>query len=255
MNNNADADDGGGGEGPGVRRYALFDLDQTLVPYDTQLLMCNRVLRTEGWRRLYLVLFVPVAVLGVFKLVSVTTMKRVFLSYWWGMRRERMMEMVADFVERDVMPSVYPAVKAEIGRHREEGRLTVLNTASPEIYATLIAEKLGFKYCFGTRVVLPERMPLVPEIPGLNNKHEVKLVSMREILPEGFEEGDVLEDSYAYSDSSADLPMMRAVDHPVMVDPSERLREEGEREGWGEIEVSGRAGKGMIVRMLLGLKG
>jgi hypothetical protein len=82
MSEDADAKARGTGVDPGARRYGLFDLDQTLVPYDTQLLMCNRVLRTEGWRRLYLLLFVPVAVLGVCKLVSVTTMKRVFLSYW-----------------------------------------------------------------------------------------------------------------------------------------------------------------------------
>jgi phosphoserine phosphatase len=130
----------------------------------------------------------------------------------------------------------------------------VMNSASPEIYTGLIAERLGFEYSFGTKVVLPERMPLVPQLPGLNNKHAVKIETMREILPAGFKVGDVLEDSYAYSDSSADLPMMRMVDHPVMVDPSGRLREEGEREGWGEIKVSGRAGKGMIALMLLGLK-
>jgi HAD superfamily hydrolase (TIGR01490 family) len=234
--------------------YALFDLDQTIVPYDTQLLMCNRVLRMEGWRRLYLIFFGPVAVLGVLKLVSVTMMKRVFLSYWWGMRRERVEEIVEAFVEKDVMPCVYPEVVAEIERHRAEGRITVLNSASPEIYVSLIGKKLGFDYSFGTRVVLPERMPLVPEIPGQNNKHEVKIESMREILPAGYATGDVLTNSYAYSDSSADLPMLKMVVHPVMVDPSGRLREEGERAGWAEIKVSGRVSKGMIARLLLGLK-
>ncbi|MEM7146764.1 MAG: HAD-IB family hydrolase [Verrucomicrobiota bacterium] len=250
MSNNADAMDGGD-EG---RRYALFDLDQTLLPYDTQLLMCNRVLRTEGWRRLYLVLFAPVAVLGLMRVVSVRMMKRVFLSYWWGMPRERVLELVAVFVERDVLPAVYPEVKAELDRHRAEGRVTVLNTASPELYAREIADRLGFDYCFGTRVELPERMPLVPEIPGANNKHGAKIEAMREVLPPGFTGTDVLADSYAYSDSSADLPMLRIVDHPVMVDPSGRLRAEGENAGWEEVEVSGRVGKGDIVKMMLGLK-
>lgn len=38
---------------------ALFDLDQTLVPWDTQLLFCNCVLREEPWRRVYLLVFLP----------------------------------------------------------------------------------------------------------------------------------------------------------------------------------------------------
>ena len=37
--------------------FALFDLDQTLLPYDTQVLFCNFVLRRHGWRRGYLGLF------------------------------------------------------------------------------------------------------------------------------------------------------------------------------------------------------
>ncbi|MEM8956154.1 MAG: HAD-IB family hydrolase [Verrucomicrobiota bacterium] len=243
-----------GSRGGGERRYALFDLDQTLVPYDTQLLMCNRVLRTEGWRRLYLILFVPVASLGVLRMVSLRTMKRIFLSYWWGMTRERVLELAAEFVERDVLPAVYPEVKAELERHRAEGRVTVLNTASPDFYARVIADRLGFDYCFGTRVELPERMPLIPEIPGANNKQEAKIEAMREVLPPYFVKTDVLADSYAYSDSSADLPMLRIVDHPVMVDPSKRLRAEGENAGWEEVEVTGRVGGGEVVKMLLGIR-
>ena len=41
--------------------FALFDLDQTLLPYDTQALFCNFVLRRHGWRRGYLGLFTAAA--------------------------------------------------------------------------------------------------------------------------------------------------------------------------------------------------
>ena len=60
---------------------ALFDLDQTLLPYDTQALFCNYVLRRQGWRRMYLAAFLPVAPLRAAGAVSTRTLKRVFLSY------------------------------------------------------------------------------------------------------------------------------------------------------------------------------
>ena len=44
-------------------------------------------------------------------------------------------------------------------------------------------------------------------------------------------------DSYAYSDSESDLPMLRAVGHPVVVNPDAALREIATREGWEIIEL------------------
>jgi haloacid dehalogenase-like hydrolase len=44
--------------------------------------------------------------------------------------------------------------------------------------------------------------------------------------------GIELESSYAYSDSSTDLPMLRTVGHPVAVNPDKELRKEAETEGW-----------------------
>jgi len=41
-----------------------------------------------------------------------------------------------------------------------------------------------------------------------------------------------LESSYAYSDSSTDLPMLRTVGHPVAVNPDRELRKEAETQGW-----------------------
>ena len=41
------------------RGVAVFDLDGTLLAWDTQLLFCQFVLRREGWRRCYLLLFLP----------------------------------------------------------------------------------------------------------------------------------------------------------------------------------------------------
>ena len=46
------------------------------------------------------------------------------------------------------------------------------------------------------------------------------------------EHGIDLAASYAYSDSASDLPMLRAVGHPVAVNPDPALAEVAAREGW-----------------------
>ncbi len=212
------------------RGFAFFDLDLTLVAFDSQLLFCNHVLRQEGWRRLYLVFLVPGAILYALRLLGDHGLKRIFLSYLWRMRRARLEELVTSFLE-EVFPVVlYESVAEEVTRHREEGRRAVMASASPEFYARAIAERLGFDDCFGTRVVVGERMALFPRFEAPNNKGEAKLAAMREILPPESERP--IADSWAYSDSSADLPLLGLAEHPVMVHPSEKLRRAGEEKGW-----------------------
>lgn len=237
------------------KRFAFFDLDHTLIPHDTQLLFCNFVLRHEGWRRCYVLFFLPVLGLGLFRIVGTKGMKRVFLSYLWRMRRERLEALVAAFVDKVFMEEMHPELKEEIEKHREAGRVLVLNSASPEFYVRAIGEKLGFDYAHGTRVVVEDGgMPLVPVIEGANNKCEAKIPRMKAILPEGAGDEIVrIADSYAYSDSAADLPLLALAEHPVMVDPNARLREAGESAGWEELETERHRNHASSLRQAFGL--
>jgi len=58
---------------------------------------------------------------------------------------------------------------------------------------------------------------------------EGKAVAIRELAES---EGIDLSESYAYSDSESDLPMMRAVGHPVAVNPDRVLERMAREEGW-----------------------
>ncbi len=246
-------------EGKQSRGFAFFDLDLTLVAYDTQLLFCNHVLRAEGWRRFYLFVFLPCALLYVLRLIGDHGLKRVHLSYLWGMSRTRLEAHVASFVEGALPAVLYEEIVEEVRRHREEGRRAVLNTASPEFYARAIADRIGFDDCFGTRVEVGERMALFPRFEGANNKGAAKIDAMREILPPwAVESGSAIADSYAFSDSLADLPLLELAEHPVMVHPSAALRRVGDERGWIALAPSqpyrGNAGRGFAyLRMVFGI--
>ena len=194
--------------------YAYFDLDQTLVPWDTQLLFCDWVLKAEPGRRLYLLLFLP---LLVFKgVLGDEGMKRVFLCFLWGLRRERIAELVDGFVDHYVPSHCYEEMLEVVRAEREAGRTTVLVSASPEIYAVAVGEKLGFDHSFGTRVEFGATMPLFPDFIGGNNKGEVKVTRLREELGEGFDRRDR---NSGFSDSKADLPMLGLCGEVTAVHP------------------------------------
>ncbi len=225
---------------PGVR-VALFDLDHTLLPHDTQGLLANFVLRRQRGRTLLHLPFLAVAPARVLRLVSTRFLKRMFLNYLWRLPRPQLERLVLEFVTSEVRPRLYPSVLEELERHRREGRTTVLNSASPEFYVTAIGRELGFDHAIGTRVDLGPgpRVRWLPDIDGPNNKRAAKLERMRELLGvtpgepwPGHDGRPPLEDSWAYSDSAADVPLLRLARHKVLVHPSAEFSAIGGHEGW-----------------------
>lgn len=214
--------------------YALFDLDQTIVPWDTQLLFCNFVLKRERLRTLYILGFIPFSPFA--KLLGPETMKRVFLNYLAGMSAEVLENYAREFVEELIPQGLYSEIVEIVEKHKAEGRLTILNSASPEIWVKYISEKLGFDHYYGTRVEVGKHVALFPEIIGKNNKGSVKIGRMKEHFPADWVDGQVLPDSYGYSDSHADLPMLMLCERNVMVHPTEKLKSVGERYGWKELK-------------------
>ncbi len=210
--------------------FAIFDLDQTLLPYDTQGLFCNHVLRKRPLRRAYLCLFIPAALLRALHLLNTKTLKRIFLSYLRGLHPAELDALLRSFVEQDVLPALYPEVLAEVERHRAAGRTLILNSASPSFCVDAIASRLGFHHAIGTAVQLRDPMPLCPTILGRNNKYEAKLQAMRHLMPTDLTLP--LPNAWAYSDSKADLPLLRFVENPVAIHPDPFLADIAAHEHW-----------------------
>ena len=205
-------------------RYALFDLDHTLLPHDTQALFCNFVLKRERWRVVMHLVFLPVALLYALRLAHIETAKCAFLAYLWGMSEERLMRHAREFAETEVRRRCYPELLAEIARHKRDGRVLVLNTASPCIYPAEIARVLGFDRCIATPLAIGDPMPLIPRLSGPNNKKQQKIPNMLHAVPglAGLTPED-RADTWAYSDSSADIPLLEFAGRQVLVHPSRPL--------------------------------
>jgi len=237
--------------------YAMFDLDHTILPFDTQAFFCNFILHKEGWRRIYLIWFLPCALLAGLKIFSLRTMKRIFSSYLVGMPEEKLHAYVDEFLDSEFSAAVYPEVIQEVNRNREEGRLMILNSASPDFYVRKISDRLGFDHYLGTQMITADPMPFLPEIVGPNTKHGAKITAMidQKLIPPG---DGPLPNSCAYSDSSADIPLLSHAEEGVMIHPGEVLAAKGQEMGWTtltpERPYSGKRGASLTnLKQALGL--
>ncbi|MEO8613953.1 MAG: HAD-IB family hydrolase [Luteolibacter sp.] len=206
---------------PGI---ALFDLDGTLIAWDCQLLFRHFVLRREPWR----VMFLPVFLIFVplIGLLGAEGMKRVFLCYLWKMDPVTLAEYSREFAAA-VMPAIYPELRGRLERHRQEGHLLILASASPEFYVAEIGRELGFDLTLGTPV---EFGYFFPDLD--NHKGSAKVTRLLEMLPASYFEGGKLIRCHGYTDSRADLPMLALCEEATVVNPSPDLTALAEESGW-----------------------
>src|SRR5918996_3118993 len=94
--------------------------------------------------------------------------------------------------------------------------------------AEMLAHVLSFDGAVGARSEIVDGR-YTGRAAGPFTYREGKAQALRELAQE---QGIDLAASYAYSDSESDLPMLRAVGHPVVVNPDAELLRVAREEGW-----------------------
>lgn len=237
-----------------ARQFAFFDLDHTLLPFDTQALFCNFVLRRHPWRVFLHLVFLPFALARICRLASTEMAKRAFNAYLCGMPAEQLQKLAREFAMTGVQRWIYPELRAEMLRHRHQGRILVLNTASPDFYAHEIARELEFDHCVATRMLIGGKVPLLPKLPRGNNKREAKITAMGADVPGvlALTEVERLK-CWSYSDSHADLPLLEFTGHPVCIHPTLKLEPVARLRDWTILRPARpyRTRWGNLLRMVL----
>jgi HAD superfamily hydrolase (TIGR01490 family) len=127
-----------------------------------------------------------------------------------------------------ILPRIYREVLEAAYRHQDEGRPAFIVTAASQELAELLARVLVLDGAIGTRSDVKDGVYTgLPEGPFVYG--EGKAVAIREMAAR---DGIDLDESWAYSDSVSDLPMLRAVGHPVVVNPDANLTGIAREEGW-----------------------
>jgi HAD superfamily hydrolase (TIGR01490 family) len=140
----------------------------------------------------------------------------------------REMRRLAPRVLAGVLPRLYPQMLELAYAHQDAGRSIHICTAASQEMANALSYILGFDRAIGTRSEVLDGVYTGRE-GGLFAYREGKARAIRELAAA---EGIELSTSYAYSDSESDLPMLRAVGHPVAVNPDTALARVARDAGW-----------------------
>ncbi len=161
----------------------------------------------------------------------------------------RTIERMNPEVMAGILPRVYPQMLEEVYAHQDAGRATFIVSAAGNGVVEPLARVLGMDGGIGTRYEVDGDGAFTGRFDGPFVYGPGKVEAMEAFAAE--HEID-LGQSYAYSDSLSDLPMLRAVGHPVAVNPDPALAEVAGEEGW-ELMRFERLGRRLVAIVVTAL--
>lgn len=209
---------------------AIFDLDKTII--DTSASMAfSRPLAERGL----------ISTSEVFRMIAIrssymftthsdedlTATKEALSSIIKGRDVETLREVVRDTLQETITPYVYAEARELLEEHRELGHTIAIVTASPSVMVQPIADELGAGILIASELG-EEDGKFTGEVT-LFNKGITKVHHIEDIATE---HGFNLAESYAYSDSGTDVPMLELVGFPTAVNPDRALRKIAIQRGW-----------------------
>jgi HAD superfamily hydrolase (TIGR01490 family) len=136
-----------------------------------------------------------------------------------------------EFVEERIRPILLPRAADLIERHRLEGRTPLVITATNRFVTEPIVRLYGIDHLIATTPQMIDGR-YTGRFEGTPCFQGGKVERLRAWLEE---QGETLEESWFYSDSHNDLPLLEQVTYPVAVDPDEALRRTAQERGWPVI--------------------
>ncbi|MEV7597921.1 HAD-IB family hydrolase [Kitasatospora sp. NPDC089797] len=213
-----------------MRTAAFFDLDKTIIAkssalafsrpfYQGGLINRRAVLRSAYAQFVFLV--------GGADHDQMEKMREYLSSLTRGWNVQQVREIVAETLHNLIDPIIYDEAASLIEQHHAAGRDVVIVSSSGSEVVEPIGQLLGADHVIATRLQVEDGC-YTGEIEYYAYA-ENKAAAIRELArTEGYE----LAESYAYSDSSTDLPLLEAVGHPSAVNPDRALRKEAQAREW-----------------------
>jgi len=140
------------------------------------------------------------------------------------------------FMERIIRPAILPPALDLVEQHRRRGERLVMVTATNEFVTRPIARAFGMDVLLAVELERDAHGLLTGEIAGVPTLREGKVTRVQQWLAE---QGLRLEDVQAtfYSDSMNDLPLLEHVQEPVVTNGSAELRQIALQRGWRILDL------------------
>lgn len=224
-----------------MTQLALFDLDYTLLPCDSdyewgQFLARIGVVDSEHYAKQnerfyqdYKDGTLDIHAFLRFALKPLSEHSRAQLKDWHD-------AFMKEVIHGQLLQPALDLVK----RHQDAGDLCCVITATNSFVTRPIVESFGIEHLIATEPATIGNDPLADytgQVKGIPNFREGKVRNLHAWLITQNLSFDQMPHSYFYSDSMNDLPLLEEVSNPVATNPDERLRNEAHQRHWPILEL------------------
>ncbi|MGB3289994.1 MAG: HAD family hydrolase [Burkholderiaceae bacterium] len=217
---------------------ALFDLDHTLLPLDSDYQWADFLARSgragdpaEAQRR-------NEELMERYNAGRLTAQESA--EFMLGLlTRGSVMDLAAwheAFMAEVIRPAILPSAQDLVRRHMENGDLCAIVTATNEFVTAPIARAFGIPHLIATQAEMRDGR-YTGRIQGTPSFQAGKITRVNEWLASMGKTMDSFERVYFYSDSPNDLPLLEVVSHPIATNPSPTLRRVAQERDWQILDL------------------
>ena len=218
-------------------KLALFDLDHTILPIDSD----------QSWGRF-------TTALGWTDAVEFNRKNDAFYAHYQAgtldihdyvrfateafckRPRDEAEAAHARFMREVIQPVIREEALALLNKHRAAGEQLVIITATNEFVTRPIAQAFGVDELIAVELVRDAQGWYSGEILGVPSLREGKVERLQQWLHQRGLDWNKVETTF-YSDSSNDIPLLQRVNHPVATNPDAKLKAFALEKGWPILEL------------------
>jgi HAD superfamily hydrolase (TIGR01490 family) len=224
-----------------MTQLALFDLDHTLLPVDSdhewgRFLVKIGVVDSDHYAREnerfyadYKAGRLDIYGFLAFALKPLSEHSREQLNIWHQ-----------QFMQEIILPNLRQSALDLVKKHQDQGDLCCVVTATNSFVTKPIVKAFGINNLVATEPEVignPETGNFSGKVSGIPNFREGKITRVENWLASKNLNWDSFNDSYFYSDSINDLPLMEKVKQPIPTNPDERLKQQAIERAWPILEL------------------
>ena len=217
---------------------ALFDLDHTLLPHDSdeqwvEFMMAEGALARAPYES------ANRALIARYNRGEAGPLEftEFYLSTLKGVDPARLADLRERYLLARVRPSITAKARALVDKHRVVGDVTVITTAVSRFLAAPIAAEFQVSDLIATEAEIIDGR-YTGRVAGTPNMREGKIERLHEWLATRGERLGDYREVWAYSDSQNDLALLSHVTHPVAVNADPVLAFHARHKGWPIVQIN-----------------
>jgi HAD superfamily hydrolase (TIGR01490 family) len=221
-----------------MTNLALFDLDHTLIPLDSDYEWGQFLARVGAVE--------PVAFAkrnaDFFAQYQAGTLDPVeYLEFALGtlaqFPRKQLDDWHLQFMDEVIHPVILPSARDLLKRHQDAGDLVAIITATNRFVTAPIVQAFGIEHLIAAEPELDANGALTGKLLGIPTSGAGKVTHTHDWLGARGKTLHDFERSYFYSDSQNDIPLLSAVTHPIATNPNAKLAAHAQAQGWPIIHL------------------